>query len=158
MPHYAATDVLRQTTHMAERWVATARGVHLRARAHRNTSPEVALRRAIHARGGRFRLHREIARGCNPDFVFVRCRVAVFVDGDFWHSCPIHGRKTPFTGPNAELWVRKMERNRRRDAEATRLAREHGWRVIRVWECEVKADADAVARRILAAARGEQSA
>ena len=57
------------------------------------------LRQAVHAAGGRFRLHRRIAKGCTPDFVLPSRRVAVFVDGCFWHGCPEHGRKTPWTGP-----------------------------------------------------------
>ena len=74
----------------APRWTAKA-----------NTAPEVLLRQAVHAAGGRFRLHRRIAKGCTPDFVLPSRRVAVFVDGCFWHGCPEHGRKTPWTGPNA---------------------------------------------------------
>lgn len=75
--------------------------------------------------------------------------IAVFVDGCFWHGCPKHGRKTPWTGPNAEFWETKMRRNAGRDRVSTALAQEQGWRVIRAWAREVSRDADAVARRIL---------
>jgi DNA mismatch endonuclease (patch repair protein) len=78
-------------------------------------------------------------------------RVAVFVDGCWWHSCPVHGRKAPFTGPNAMLWEAKMIRNRERDAYATKTAKSLGWCVVRVWECEVEADPQAAARRVLEA-------
>jgi len=78
-------------------------------------------------------------------------RVAVFVDGCFWHSCPVHGRKTPFVGPNAELWEAKMQRNRERDVRSTELAISAGWQVIRLWECEVKADPESAASRVLRA-------
>ena len=82
------------------------------------------LRKALHAAGGRFRLHRQIAKGCTPDIVLPGRRLAVFVDGCFWHGCPTHGRKTPWTGPNAELWEEKMRRNAERDQRSTSLAEE----------------------------------
>jgi hypothetical protein len=80
---------------VAERWVSTERGAHLAGRRKVNTAPEVLLRKAVHAAGGRFRLHRQIAKGCTPDFVLPSRHIAVFVDGCFWHGCPEHGRKTP---------------------------------------------------------------
>lgn len=132
-------------------WTSTAAGVHLRGRSKTNTKPEVLLRRAVHAAGGRFRLHRQIARGCTPDFVLPGRQVAVFVDGCFWHGCPEHGRRTPWSGPNAALWEEKMQRNAERDQRSTRLAADHGWSVVRVWECEVVRDAEATAARVLAA-------
>src|SRR5689334_7259674 len=117
---------------MAETWVSTTAGRHLSGRKRTDTRPELSLRRALHAAGGRFRLHRHIAKGCTPDIVFPGRRLAVFVDGCFWHGCPEHGRKTPWTGPNAVLWEQKMQRNADRDLRATRLAEEHGWTVVRV--------------------------
>ncbi|MGL5826909.1 MAG: very short patch repair endonuclease [Nocardioides sp.] len=135
---------------MVERWVSTARGTHLAGRRKTNTAPEVLLRRAVHAAGARFRLHRQIAKGCTPDFVLPGRRVAVFVDGCFWHGCPEHGRKAAWTGPNAELWTKKMRRNAERDERSSQLAVDHGWRVIRVWECAVRHDATAVAEQLLA--------
>ncbi|GGB90018.1 DNA mismatch repair protein Vsr [Knoellia flava TL1] len=134
---------------MAERWVSTRAGSHLAGRRKESTAPEVLLRKAVHAAGGRFRLHPRIAKGCTPDFVLPRRNVAVFVDGCFWHGCPEHGRKTPWSGPNAELWAEKMRRNAERDERASRLARECGWTVLRIWECEVRDDPLGVARRVL---------
>lgn len=75
--------------------------------------------------------------------------VAVFVDGCFWHGCPEHGRKTPWSGPNAELWAEKMYRNAERDRRSTELAEELGWHVVRVWECEVRDDPAGVASRVM---------
>ena len=129
---------------MAERWVSTEAGAHLARRRKVNTAPEILLRRAVHAAGGRFRLHRQLAKGCTPDFVLPSRRVAVFVDGCFWHGCPEHGRKTPWTGPNADLWAEKMRRNAERDRRATEMAQERGWRVVRVWECQVDSPAEVV--------------
>lgn len=134
---------------VAERWVSTEAGAHLSARRKVNTAPEVLLRQAVHAAGGRFRLHRQIAKGCTPDFVLPSRRVAVFVDGCFWHGCPEHGRNTPWTGPNAELWAQKMERNAERDRRSTQLAQDHGWHVVRVWECKVRQDPGAVAQEVM---------
>lgn len=134
---------------MAEKWVSTTQGRHLSKRRKTNTSPEVELRKAVHAAGGRFRLHPQIAKGCTPDFVLPGRRLAVFVDGCFWHGCPDHGRKTPWTGPNAELWATKMRRNAERDRRSTQLAEEHGWQVIRIWECQVHRDAARVASDLL---------
>lgn len=94
-------------------------------------------------------MHRRIAKGCTPDFVLPGRRIAVFVDGCFWHNCPQHGRKTPFTGPNASLWTAKLIRNVERDRLADQVAAEYGWTPVRVWECEVRSDPTAVARRLL---------
>ncbi len=63
-------------------------------------------------------------------------RVAVFVDGCFWHSCPEHGR-AQFNDPNAALWDAKMRRNKERDVRADELARASGYAVLRLWECQV---------------------
>jgi DNA mismatch endonuclease (patch repair protein) len=130
-------------------WVSTADGRHLRGRRKTDTEPELLLRRALHAQGARFRLHRTLATGCTPDLVLPSRRIAVFVDGDYWHSCPAHGRTTPFTGPNAALWDEKMARNRERDRLSTQAAHDAGWTVVRVWECTIRADAGHAARTVL---------
>ena len=123
------------------RWVSTHEGRHLAGRRRTDTKPEIALRKALHAAGFRFRIHTSLAKGCTPDIVLPRWRTVVFVDGCFWHGCPVHGRQRPWTGPNAALWQEKMAANQRRDITATRLAEDLGWKVERVWECEVRADA-----------------
>jgi DNA mismatch endonuclease (patch repair protein) len=134
---------------VASEWVSTSNGRHLSGRRKTDTSPEIALRKALHAAGGRFRLHRQIAKGCTPDIVLPSRRLAVFVDGCFWHGCPVHGRKKPWSGPNAELWAAKMRRNAERDQRSTHLAQEAGWEVVRVWECDVRDDAPGVAKGLL---------
>jgi DNA mismatch endonuclease (patch repair protein) len=131
-------------------WVSTSKGRHLAGRKKKDTAPEIALRKALHAQGARFRLHRQLAKGCTPDIVMPRRRLAIFVDGCFWHGCPKHGRKSAFTGPNAALWEQKMQRNTERDQRSSALAREQGWTVVRVWECAVREDAGAVAAQALA--------
>lgn len=80
-----------------------------------------------------------------PDFVFERAGVAVFVDGCFWHRCPKHLSK-PKT--NVDFWQNKFKTNVKRDAVVTAELQQSGWIVLRVWECEVKKDIDAVMYRV----------
>ncbi|NII40235.1 DNA mismatch endonuclease (patch repair protein) [Curtobacterium flaccumfaciens] len=120
------------------------RSRHMARFGRRDTAPELALRRALHGRGRRFFVDRRIssrtrARG---DLVFPRARVAVFVDGCFWHWCEEHAH---LPKANAELWRAKLLANRRRDASHDAVLRAEGWRVIRIWEHEdVTAAADLV--------------
>ncbi|BCB86240.1 very short patch repair endonuclease [Phytohabitans suffuscus] len=130
-------------------WVTTTISKHLHGRRKEHTEPELLLRRALHASGARFRLHRRLAPGCTPDLVLPRRMIAVFVDGDYWHSCPVHGRTRPFEGPNAALWEQKMARNKERDAHSTLAAQRAGWTVVRVWECTVRSDPQTAARAVL---------
>ncbi|MEY9938562.1 very short patch repair endonuclease [Streptacidiphilus sp. MAP5-3] len=131
-------------------WVSTDKSAHLKGRRSRDTSPEIALRRAVHRLGLRFRLQRKVAQRCTADFVLPRHSVAVFVDGCFWHGCPAHGPST-FRGPNAERWAEKIAANRSRDLRNTAAAEAAGWVVVRVWECEVRRDVEAAARKVAAA-------
>jgi DNA mismatch endonuclease, patch repair protein len=100
------------------------------------TKPEIALRRAIHARGLRFRKGHQLVmtdRRVRPDIVFTRAKVAVFLDGCFWHRCPRHAT-TPAT--NTDYWLAKFERNVDRDRAVDRALIAEGWKVLRVWEHE----------------------
>ena len=118
----------------------------------RDTSAEMAIRRLLHARGLRFRVDREVLPGTRrrADIVFVSARIVVFVDGCFWHSCPLH-RTRPRA--NAAWWAAKLATNRRRDAETNRQLLEAGWLVQRVWEHEVPATAAARIETIMRAHR-----
>jgi DNA mismatch endonuclease (patch repair protein) len=99
----------------------------------RDTSPELALRRALHARGLRYRVELPVPGAARRtiDIAFTRARLAVFVDGCFWHACPEHGTEPAV---NADWWARKLAANRARDTATDQLLEEAGWRVIRVWE------------------------
>lgn len=101
----------------------------------RDTLPELAIRSELHGRGFRFRVDRAPLRGLRSraDVVFGPARVAVYVDGCFWHSCPEHGTKPK---ANADWWEQKLKRNRERDAKTDRVLRENGWKVVRIWEHE----------------------
>jgi DNA mismatch endonuclease (patch repair protein) len=101
----------------------------------RDTLPERALRSELHRRGLRFRVDRAPVAGLRSraDIVFGPARVAIYVDGCFWHSCPEHGTRPK---ANAEWWEQKLNRNQERDAQTDRTLREAGWEVIRIWEHE----------------------
>ena len=144
---FAAGGGSSSTSVAAEGWVSTTQGAHLRGRRTRDTTPELALRRAVHAQGGRFRLNRRVC-GSRPDFVLPGRRTAVFVDGCFWHDCPLHGPRQ-LCGPNAARWRAKLDDNKARDRRYDRLLAQEGWVVVRVWECEVRQDVVAAAARIL---------
>ena len=111
----------------------------------RNTGIEMALRKILHAAGYRYRVHRRPVKGVRreADLVFGPARVAVFVDGCFWHGCPEHG-----TWPknNADYWRTKIETNRRRDANTDALLLEAGWLSVRIWEHEAT---DVAASRVI---------
>jgi DNA mismatch endonuclease (patch repair protein) len=118
----------------------------------RDTRPELALRRAVHALGLRYRVSARPLPGLSrtADLAFRRARVAVFMDGCFWHGCPQHHT---VASTNAEYWAEKVRRNRERDAETDRLLEESGWLSVRVWEHEDPLEAamtirDAVRDRI----------
>lgn len=121
--------------------------VSRRMRRNRRTDskPEVAVRSVLHGRGRRFRKHlavRTEQRLVRPDIVFPRQRIAVFIDGCFWHCCPIHGNQPR---ANSDYWGPKLARNVRRDRLVDEALTEAGWRVFRAWEHE---DPGLVADRI----------
>lgn len=120
----------------------------------RDTAPEMALRRELHRRGLRYRVDQPIVTGTRRrvDIVFASPRVAVFVDGCFWHGCRWHGKREHSV--NGWYWPGKIAGNRERDKDTDRRLRSDGWTVIRVWE---HADPVVVADRIEAAVRSRQS-
>jgi DNA mismatch endonuclease (patch repair protein) len=110
----------------------------------RDTAPEKALRSSLHNRGLRFRVDQKIIQELNrkADIVFRSAKVAVFVDGCFWHGCPIHGTHAK---ANAEFWKNKIERNQARDLDTNNRLNKAGWRIVRVWEHE---DPEKVSKKI----------
>lgn len=122
----------------------------MRAVRGRNTAPEVALRRALWSQG--LKGYRIAPRGVPgvPDIVYPRSRVAVFVDGCFWHGCPAHCRRP---SSNTAYWHTKIARTVERDERTTERLRQTGWNVFRIWEHEVACDPRSVALRVGLAVR-----
>ncbi|MGC5583463.1 very short patch repair endonuclease [Ornithinimicrobium sp. W1665] len=118
----------------------------------RETAPELALRRSLHAAGHRFRVVHPVPgnRRRSIDIAFTRARLAVFVDGCFWHGCPEHGTQPRANGP---WWAAKLAANQARDADTDRLLRDAGWSVVRIWEHEDVAVATAAVESALREAR-----
>ena len=115
----------------------------MEANRRKDTGPERLLRSQLHARGFRYRVDRPLVlqgRRVRPDLVFTGARVAVFVDGCFWHRCPVHA-----TDPkaNAEYWQTKFDRNVARDRADDAALLSAGWMVVRVWEHEDPGEAAA---------------
>lgn len=122
----------------------------MRGNRKRDTGPELKLRSMLHSRGLRFRANAEIVvpgLRVRPDVVFRSQRVAVFVDGCFWHSCRWHGTRPR---ANTHYWLPKLERVRRRDRHVKALLSRAGWTVIRVWEhVRLERAADLVGQAIM---------
>lgn len=113
-----------------------------------DTAPELRLRRTLHKRGLRYRINSAPFSGahCKADLVFRSAKVAVFVDGCFWHGCPQHAS---WPKANADWWRAKIELTRKRDQEAEAVLGAAGWAVHRVWEHEdVSEAADRIERLI----------
>lgn len=101
----------------------------------RDTAPEKALRSELHKKGLRYRIDTKPVKELNrrADIVFRSAKVAIFVDGCFWHGCPIHGTQAK---ANAEFWKIKIKQNQIRDEDTNKRLKKAGWRVVRVWEHE----------------------
>jgi DNA mismatch endonuclease (patch repair protein) len=102
-----------------------------------DTAPEIAVRRAAHALGLRFRLHRRDLPG-RPDIVFPRRRAIVFVHGCYWHGCVMCDRGIRRPKTNVGFWAAKLEQNQRRDARNAAALKALGWHVAIIWECETR--------------------
>ncbi|MEI7059388.1 very short patch repair endonuclease [Nocardioides sp. CCNWLW239] len=122
----------------------------MRANRRRDTKPELAVRRLVHAAGLRYRVDARPLPLLNrrADLVFTRAKVAVMIDGCYWHGCPKHGIAAR---TNADYWSAKISRNVERDQETNALLRAAGWTVIRAWEHE---DPALVCERIISQVRG----
>lgn len=111
----------------------------MRAVRTRDTAPELALRSALHRLGLRFRVDQPVVgTRRRADIVFRKARVAVFVDGCFWHGCPLHAT---WPKANAEFWRTKIQANRARDSATDHALQEAGWTSVRVWEHDSESEA-----------------
>jgi DNA mismatch endonuclease (patch repair protein) len=141
-------DKRRRDPAITSRMMAAVRG--------KDTKAEMALRRALHRRGLRFRLHAKDVPG-RPDIVIRSRRLAVFADGDMWHgnAWRLRGldRLEDMFPNNTEFWTKKIRRNMERDREVTAQLAERGWTVVRLWESDILADPEAAATKVLDALR-----
>lgn len=128
---------------MADRLTPEQRRRCMQANRCVNTSPEVRLRKALHARGFRYVLGAKLPG--RPDMVFPSRRVALFVDGCFWHRCPTH---SVLPGSRQEWWRQKLEANVLRDRRTDALLAAEGWKVIRVWEHDIRRNMPATVLRV----------
>lgn len=101
----------------------------------KNTNPEMIIRKFLWAEGHRYRLHRKDLPGC-PDIVFPSKRKVVFIHGCFWHGHKCRKDKLPKT--RTIFWKQKIEKNKLRDSASVRKLRGLGWKVLTIWECEIK--------------------
>ncbi|MEA1086425.1 DNA mismatch endonuclease Vsr [Sphingomonas sp. CD22] len=122
-----------------------ARSERMRRVCGKNTRPEMMVRGLAHRLGYRFRLHRRDLPG-SPDLVFPARRAVIFVHGCFWHQhdCP-RGARRPSS--NASYWHPKLARNVERDGEVRQRLENEGWRVLAIWECEMR-DSEQLSRRL----------
>ena len=122
----------------------------------KDSKAEIALRRELHRRGLRYRLHARDVIG-KPDLIVRSRKVAVFVDGDFWHGNAHRlrglGRLEDLFPTNREWWMKKLRRNIERDREVNETLKSEGWRVVRVWESDVLPDPTLAADTVEAAMR-----
>jgi DNA mismatch endonuclease (patch repair protein) len=112
----------------------------------RDTKPELLLRHILWKRGLRYRLKSKLTG--KPDLIFPSARVVVFVDGCQWHCCPDHWARPK---SNTDFWDAKFERNRNRDIKVNQLLNDEGWKVLRLWEHQVKADPSKAAASVFRA-------
>jgi DNA mismatch endonuclease (patch repair protein) len=125
----------------------------MKAQRLRDTAAEVALRSELHRLGLRFRVEQKVLPGLRrrADVVFPRAKVAVLIDGCFWHACPVHAT---WPKANADWWKNKIEANRKRDADTNEALARAGWYVVRVWEHE---PAPSAAGRVAAIVRSRRA-
>ncbi len=142
----APYEALRHNGHVPEPVPSSAAvSARMSRQGSRDTAPEVAVRRLLHASGLRYRVNVPVPGMARRtiDIVFPRTKVAIFLDGCFWHGCPQHATQPK---SNAEWWRTKLDKNMSRDAETTEHLRDEGWTVLRFWEHEAPEDVADVVR------------
>lgn len=123
----------------------------------KGTDAEMALRRELYRRGLRYRVNYEVLKKPRrvADVAFPSLRIAVFVDGCFWHGCPEHAS---WPKQNAEFWRKKIEANRQRDKDTNERLGRMGWTVLRFWQHESPAESAASIARVVTVARSKHHA
>ncbi|MBZ0270292.1 very short patch repair endonuclease [bacterium] len=140
-------DVVRNRSGSLDTLSPTERSERMGRVKHKDSKPEMRVRRIVHSLGYRYRLHRASLPG-KPDLVFCRRRKVIFVHGCFWHrhlGCP--RTRFPKSPERADFWREKLTGNEKRDAEIQLRLRNMGWDVLVIWECESE-DAELVTRKV----------
>jgi DNA mismatch endonuclease (patch repair protein) len=133
-------------------WISTRSSLGLSGRRSRDTAPEMVLRKRLHRLGLRYRIHVAIGDRLTADLMFQKSKVAVFVDGCFWHSCPRHGRRI-HAGPNGARWEAKFRRIKRCEQRADEILSAAQFNVLRIWECEIQSNLASACSRVENAVR-----
>ncbi len=113
----------------------------------KNTKAEIKLRKTLFSLGYRYRVNNKTIKG-KPDIVFLKKKVIVFIDGDFWHGYNWEERKTKIK-TNRDYWIPKIERNIQRDRENNTILASEGWKVLRLWEHEINKDINGCVQRVI---------
>lgn len=121
---------------MADHLTKIERSKNMAAIKSKNTSPEIAIRKILHSEGFRYRLHDKKLPG-KPDLVFKKYRTVIFVHGCFWHQHK-NCKRANIPKSNVDYWITKISKNVQRDKGHLKELRKKGWRVLTVWECQVK--------------------
>ena len=134
---------------------STAVSARMSTARRRDTAPEIALRHELHALGLRYRVTYPVPgqRRRTIDVAFTRLRLAIFVDGRFWHGCPEHGTRPR---SNSAWWQQKLAANTARDRDTDRLLTEAGWTVLRFWEHTDPSEAARLVAQALSALREDR--
>ena len=119
---------------------------NMRSNKRKDTKPELMLRKELWSRGMRYRKNYKALPG-KPDMVFLRAKLAVFVDGKMWHGYDWEHQKNDFKS-NRDFWIPKIERNIERDLKVNQILNEQGWQVVRFWDFEIKKNVVACADKI----------
>lgn len=119
---------------------------NMRSNKSKDTKPELMLRKELWSRGMRYRKNYKALPG-KPDMVFLRAKLAVFVDGKMWHGYDWEHQKNDFKS-NRDFWIPKIERNIERDLKVNQILNEQGWQVVRFWDFEIKKNVVACADKI----------
>lgn len=118
---------------------------HIRAK---DTEIELRVRRALFAKGFRYRVNYKPLPG-KPDIVFTKKKIAIFIHGCYWHGHDCNSRYAHTSKSNTEYWAQKIIRTRQRDSEHIEYLESHGWKVIVLWECQIRDNFDTIVRHTI---------
>ena len=110
----------------------------------KNTKPEITIRQLIWKKGYRYRIGHGLMG--KPDMVFPSYNIAIFIDGCFWHGCPKHYR---MPSSNVKYWKQKISQNKKRDRKINKQLKKEGWKIIRIWEHDIKQNPEKTVKRII---------